>query len=129
MSISNSVTNMQLSKFASNFFEMYSRLKNKSFYYKDVLNLLSDRFLRKSNEKLIESFEKIKSDIVRKNMVYVNSSYITDVINDKKINKLFNSTELNILDVLNDCIYIFEQKIKENSFLEQSSKINLPFKL
>ena len=123
MSISSSVTNMQLTKFASNFFEMYSRLKNKSFYYKDVLNLLSDRFLRKSNEKLIESFEKIKSDIVRKNMVYVNSSYITELINDKKINKLFNSTELNILDVLNDCICVFELKIKENSFLEQSSKI------
>ena len=123
MSISNSVTNMQLSKFASNFFEMYSRLKNKSFYYKDVLNLLSDRFLRKSNEKLIESFEKIKSNIVHKNMVYVNSSYITELINDKKINKLFNCSELNILDVLNDCICVFELKIKENSFLEQSSKI------
>ena len=123
MSISSSVTNMQLSKFASNFFEMYGRLKNKSFYYKDVLNLLSDRFLRKSNEKLIESFEKIKSNIVRKNMVYVNSSYITELINDKKINKLFNCTELNILDVLNDCICVFELNIKENSFLEQSSKI------
>tara|TARA_B100000579_G_C22809458_1_gene844376 strand:+ start:109 stop:1797 length:1689 start_codon:yes stop_codon:yes gene_type:complete len=114
---------MQLSKFASNFFEMYGRLKNKSFYYKDVLNLLSDRFLRKSNEKLIESFEKIKSNIVHKNMVYVNSSYITELINDKKINKLFNCTELNILDVLNDCICIFELNIKENSFLDQSSKI------
>ena len=114
---------MQLSKFASNFFEMYGRLKNKSFYYKDVLNLLSDRFLRKSNEKLIESFEKIKSNIVRKNIVYVNSSYITELINDKKISKLFNCTELNILDVLNDCICVFELNIKENSFLEQSSKI------
>ena len=123
MSISNSVTNMQLSIFASNFFEMYGRLKNKSFYYKDVLNLLSDRFLRKSNEKLIESFEKIKSNIVRQNMVYVNSSYITELINDKKTNKLFNCTELDILDVLNDCICVFELNIKENSFLEQSSKI------
>ena len=123
MSISNSVTNMQLSIFASNFFEMYGRLKNKSFYYKDVLNLLSDRFLRKSNKKLIESFEKIKSNIVRQNMVYVNSSYITELINDKKTNKLFNCTELDILDVLNDCICVFELNIKENSFLEQSSKI------
>ena len=102
---------------------MYGRLKNKSFYYKDVLNLLSDRFLRKSNEKLIESFEKIKSNIVRQNMVYVNSSYITELINDKKTNKLFNCTELDILDVLNDCICVFELNIKENSFLEQSSKI------
>ena len=123
LSISNPLINMRLTKFAINFFEMYSRKKNNSFYYKDILNFLSNVFLRTSHKKHIDSFEKIRLDIVNKNMVYVTSSYILSTFKDKKIKKLFDCSEDNIIDILYDCIETFELKIDENSFLEQSSKI------
>ena len=123
LSISNPLINMRLTKFAINFFEMYSRAKNNSFYYKDFLNFLSSVLLRMSYEKHIDSFEKIGIDIVNKNMVYVASSYILSTFKDKKIKKLFDCSEDDIIDVLYDCIETFELKIDDNSFLEQSSKI------
>ncbi len=123
LSISNPLINMRLTKFAINFFEMYSRAKNNSFYYKDFLNFLSSVLLRMSYEKHIDSFEKIGIDIVNKNMVYVASSYISSTFKDKKIKKLFDCSEDDIIDVLYDCIETFELKIDDNSFLEQSSKI------
>ena len=123
LSISNPLINMQLTKFAINFFEMYSRTKNSSFYYKDILNFFSNVFLRMSHKKHIVSFEKIRLEIVNKNMVYVTSSYILSYFKDKKIKKLFDCSEDNIIDILYDCIETFELKIDENSFLEQSSKI------
>ena len=124
ISVSNSIINMQLSKFAINFFEMYSRQKSKSFYYKDVLNLLSSNFLCRSNTKQNQqSFESIKSDMINKNMVYVSSKYLLAKLEGDETKKLFSCTEFNILDNLNDCIENFELNIKENGFIEQSSKI------
>ena len=123
LSISNPLINMELSKFAINFFEMYSRAKNNSFYHKDLVSFLSNIFLRISYENDLDSFEKIRLDIVNKNMVYVASSYILSIVKDKKIKKLFNCTENNIIDVLHEFIETFELKIDENTFLEQSSKI------
>ena len=123
LSISNPLINMELSKFAINFFEMYSRAKNNSFYYKDLVSFLSNIFLRISYANDLDSFEKIRLDIVNKNMVYVAASYILSIVKDKKIKKLFNCTENNIIDVLDEFIEIFELKIDENTFLEQSSKI------
>tara|TARA_B100001540_G_C15806649_1_gene642388 strand:- start:81 stop:2756 length:2676 start_codon:yes stop_codon:yes gene_type:complete len=123
ISISNPVINMQLSKFAINFFEMYSRKKSNSFYYKDILNTLSSNYLLKSRKNLSNLYESIKSDIVNKNMVYVNSKYLLKELNNDIAKNLFNCTELNILDTLKDYIDIFETNINESTFLEQSSKI------
>ena len=123
LSISNPLINMELSKFSINFFDMYARAKSKSFYYKDVLVLLSNSFLRTVNEKELKIFETIRQDIVDKNMVYVSSNYILSKLKNKETKKLFNCSEDNIINVLNECIEIFELKIKENTFLEQSSKI------
>ena len=66
ISISNSVINMQLSKFATNFFEMYSRKKSNSFYYKDILNTLSNSYLLRSNPTKTDLYESIKSEIINK---------------------------------------------------------------
>ena len=75
---------MELSKFSINFFDMYARAKSKSFYYKDVLVLLSNSFLRTVNEKELKIFETIRQDIVDKNMVYVSSSYILSKLKNKE---------------------------------------------
>tara|TARA_B100000678_G_scaffold107118_1_gene89915 strand:- start:106 stop:2835 length:2730 start_codon:yes stop_codon:yes gene_type:complete len=123
LSISSPLVNMQLSKFAINFFEMYSRQKNKSFYHKDILNLLSSNFLYKSDKNHFEAFQDINSAVIKKNMVYVSASFISGVIKDKKIKKIFNCSESNILDVFVELIDLFETKIQDDTFLEQSSKI------
>ena len=123
ISISNSVINMQLSKFATNFFEMYSRKKSNSFYYKDILNTLSNSYLLRSNPTKTDLYESIKSDIINKNMVYVSSKYLIEVLNNDVAKKLFNCTELTILDTLYDYIDIFESNINESVFIEQTTKI------
>ncbi len=118
LSISSPLVNMQLSKFAINFFEMYSRQKNKSFYHKDILNLLSSNFLYKSDKNHFEAFQDINSAVIKKNMVYVSASFISGVIKDKKIKKIFNCSESNILDVFVELIDLFETKIQDDTFLE-----------
>ena len=65
-------------------------MKSKSFYYKDVLVLLSNSFLKTVNEKELKIFETIRQDIVDKNMVYVSSSYISSKLKNKETKKLFN---------------------------------------
>ncbi len=123
ISISNSVINMQLSKFATNFFEMYSRKKSNSFYYKDILNTLSNSYLLRSNPTKTDLYESIKSNIINKNMVYVSSKYLQEILNNDVSQKLFNCTELTILDTLYDYIDIFESNINESVFIEQTTKI------
>ena len=123
VSISNSVINMPLSKFATNFFEMYSRKKSNSFYYKDILNTLSNSYLLRSNPAKTDLYESIKSEIINKNMVYVSSKYLIEVLNNDVSKKLFNCTEHTILDTLYDYIDIFESNIKESVFIEQTTKI------
>ena len=114
---------MQLPKFATNFFEMYSRKKSNSFYYKDILNTLSNSYLLRSNPAKTDLYESIKSEIINKNMVYVSSKYLIEVLNNDVSKKLFNCTEHTILDTLYDYIGIFESNINESVFIEQTTKI------
>ncbi len=123
ISISNSIIKMQLPKFATNFFEMYSRKKSNSFYYKDILNTLSNSYLLRSNPAKTDLYESIKSEIINKNMVYVSSKYLIEVLNNDVSKKLFNCTEHTILDTLYDYIGIFESNINESVFIEQATKI------
>ncbi len=122
ISISNSLSNMQLVKFAINFLEMYSRKKSNSFYYKDVLNLLSSTYLIRSN-KQSKLYYEVKQEIVNKNMVYVSLKFLQSKLKENLANEIFSCTESNVLDTLNDYINIFESNIKENIFLEQSFKL------
>ena len=71
----------------------------------------------------------LNPNIINKNMVYVSSKYLLEVLNNDISKKLFNCTELTILDNLYDYIDIFESNIKASVFIEQTTKIKTPFKL
>jgi len=122
ISISNSLSNMQLVKFTINFLEMYSRKKSNSFYYKDILNLLTSTYLIRSN-KQSKLYYEVKQEIVNKNMVYVSLKFLQSKLKGNLANEIFSCTESNVLDKLSNYINIFESNIKENIFLEQSFKL------
>ena len=78
--------------------------------------------LRRTQAKT-DLYESIKSEIINKNVVYVSSKYLIEVLNNDVAKKLFNCTEHTILDALYDYIDIFESNIKESVFIEQTTKI------
>ena len=126
MSISNSLLNMPLAKFSINFLEMYSRTNKGSFYYKDILNFISSSYFNSSFKNHSKTVDLIKSEFVNKNMVYISQKKIIELLAKTKNNKIitfFKCSESTIIDIIIECIDLFESNINENSFLEQSSKI------
>ena len=123
MSISISLINMPLSKFAMSFFEMYSNKKSKSFYYKDLINVLSSSFFNKIDDQHETTLNSFRSSIINKNMIYVNEKHISRELNNQDVSKMFACTETSIIDTLISYINDLESNIDEPIFLEQSSKI------
>ena len=126
MSISNSLLNMPLTKFCINILEMYSRASKGSFYYKDVINIISSGYFNRSFENHSKSVEFVKSEIINKNIVYITQKNLLELLKTSKnqnLKDLFGCSESNIIDNIINCLDLFESNIDENSFLEQSSKI------
>tara|TARA_B100001173_G_scaffold131223_1_gene113822 strand:+ start:1481 stop:4171 length:2691 start_codon:yes stop_codon:yes gene_type:complete len=126
MSISNPLLNMPLTKFCVNILEMYSRGRKGSFYYKDVINVISNSYFNRSLENHSKSVDFVKSEIINKNIVYISQKNLLQLLKTSKnqnLKDLFSCSESNIIDNIINCLDLFESNIHENSFLEQASKI------
>ena len=123
VSISTPIKQMSLTKFVINFFEMYNRVNYKKFYYKDVINILSSYFFKKSikNHSLIAN--QLRDEIIKSNMIYVSYDFISEKTKSDVILDLFKCTESNILDSILNAINLFDENILDQSYIELSNKI------
>ena len=123
VSISNPVKQMSLSKFVINFFEMYNRVNYKKFYYKDVINIFSSYFFKKSIKNHSSIANKLRDEIIKGNMIYVSYDFISEKTESDVILDLFKCTESNIIDAIHNAIDLFDENILDQSYIEVSNKI------